>query len=471
MSAKIHFYLRTDRPNKEGSAPVFLMFTINRYQRIKITTGKFVQLKREYRKLSKEEMLNIPNERRESLYCWDTSKERVTKGADNWESMNNFLDMEKSRANEVVMKYELQNKPITLDLFKNAFLKPSGTDKFYTYFINELEKRRHLIANDTYKSYKVVISKVEAFKPNLVISDIDFKFLSRFENHLLKPIIDGGCGNIQSTVSKNMKSIRALIQIAIKNEDIQRELYPFRDYRIKHVDPLLTSRDYLEPNDLLKVEQLLSPEKIEKLSIGEIKATKRFLFSCYTGLRFSDVNNLFRSKHIFGKYVLNPNTNEMVYKYYIELQMSKTSQPVFIPLIDKALELINESKEDSIFEKISNQKINKHLKSINTKAELNKKLSFHVARHSFATICFLYGIPERVGQKLLGHKNRKFTEVYTHLSQNKLFYEMDKLNRGLSSYEMLMEETEGKNDIKKVLPMLQNLSPDKLKNLIKFLGS
>ncbi|MDP2788758.1 MAG: phage integrase SAM-like domain-containing protein, partial [bacterium] len=56
-----------------------------------------------------------------------------------------------------------------------------------------------------------------AFKPNLVISDIDFKFLSRFENHLLKPIIEGGCGNIQSTVSKNMKSIRALIQIAIKN--------------------------------------------------------------------------------------------------------------------------------------------------------------------------------------------------------------------------------------------------------------
>lgn len=285
------------------------------------------------------------------------------------------------------------------------------------------------------------------------------------------PVNEKGLGNVPHTVAKTMKRIRALIQIAMKNDDFSREAYPFKDYRIKHIDPVLTSRDYLEPDDLYKVEQLLSPEKISTLTIGEIKATKRFLFACYTGLRFADVNSLLRSKHVFGKWIFNPYTKENVYKHYIELRMAKTDQSVFIPLIERAMDILNEFNEDKIFETISNQKINKHLKSINNKAELNKKLSFHVARHSFATICFLYGIPMEVGQKLLGHKNRKFTEVYTHLSQNKLFYEMDKLNKGLSNYELLIDETEGKKgDMNEVMPMLQNLSLDQIKGLIKLLG-
>ncbi|MBK6834103.1 MAG: tyrosine-type recombinase/integrase [Bacteroidetes bacterium] len=106
---------------------------------------------------------------------------------------------------------------------------------------------------------------------------------------------------------------------------------------------------------------------------------------------------------------------------------------------------------------------------------MNKKLSFHVARHSFATICFLYGIPEQVGQKLLGHKNRKFMEVYTHLSQNKLFYEMDKLNRGLSQFQIMVDDADAqKSNIKEMLPLLQNMSIEKLdqlKGLIRLLGS
>lgn len=475
MSAKIHFYLRTDRPAKDGSAQIILLFTIDRTHRLKISTGKFIPLKKEYRKLSLSQVIDLHPTQHDDLYCWDTSQERAIKGAPNWEMVNNYLDSEKDRANKILLKYELMNKPVTLDLFKNAMTKPSGNNNFELYFTDQLEKRKHLIANDTYRGYKATISKIVKYKPNLSLSDIDYKFLSQFENHMMKPIIEKGLGNIPSTVSKTMKMVRALILIAIKNEDYLKEAYPFKDYRIKHIDPVLTSRDYLEPEDLLKIEKLLFPGNLEKLSIGEVKAVKRFLFACYTGLRFSDVNALHRKQHIFGKYVLNPNTNEMVFRFYIELRMSKTSQPIFIPLIDKALDLINETEGDYIFEKISNQKINKHLKEINTKAGLNKKLSFHVARHSFATICFLYGIPEKVGQKLLGHKNRKFTEVYTHLSQNKLFYEMDKLNRGLSPYEILVDENENNTtDVKALLPMLQNLNREKLdqiKGLLKLLGS
>lgn len=475
MSAKIHFYLRTDRPAKDGSVQIILLFTIDRTHRLKISTGKFIPLKKEFMRLLPSKIEELSPEEKDNLYCWDASQERAIKGTPNWQYINDYLDSEKARANKILLKFELMNKTVTVDLFRNAFTKPSGTNNFEGYFTDQLEKRKHLIANDTYRGYKAVISKVVKFRPNLSLSDIDYKFLSQFENYMLKPVNEKGLGNIPSTVAKTMKMLRALVLIAIKNSDYLQEAYPFKDYRIKHVDPILTTRDYLEPQDLFKIEALLFPGNIEKLTIGEVKAVKRFLFACYTGLRFSDVNTLNRKLHIFGKYVLNPETNQMVYRYYIELTMSKTAQPIFIPLIDKALELINETQGDLIFEKISNQKINKHLKEINKKAGLNKKLSFHVARHSFATICFLYGIPEKVGQKLLGHKNRKFTEVYTHLSQNKLFYEMDKLNRGLSPYEILVDDAEAnKSGMKELLPMLQNLNKEKLdqiKGLIKLLGS
>jgi len=474
MKAIIHFYIRTDRPSKDGSVPVCLSFLIGKNQRLRINTGKYIALKRQFRKLTEDEIKQLPLAKKEDLYCWDTARERASKEAENREPVNSYLDNEKAKINQIISKFEMLNKPLTVQEFKHAYLKPTGTNKFYEYFMNELGKRRHLLSKGTYIGYTTTVSKLSKFRPNLTLADIDYKFLIQFEDHMLKPIEDRGLGNLPSTIGKTMRTIRTLLCIAIKNNDFPKEAYPFKDYRIKHVDPLLTTRDYLEPDDLLKIEQLLSPEKIESLTPGEIKATQRFLFACYTGLRFSDVNSLHWQKHVFSKYVFNPDKKEMVFRSYIEITMTKTSMPVFIPLIDKASELMGEKADNFVFKPISNQKINAHLKEINKKAGLNKKLSFHVARHSFATICFLYGIPLEVGQKLLGHRNRKFTEIYTHLSKNKLFYEMDKLNRGLSDYALLSEETDSqKKNLKELLPILQDLGPEKLeqlKNLARLLG-
>src|ERR1700756_692265 len=473
MKTSIHFYIRTDRPAKDGKVPVCLLFQLSKKQRFRINTGKFISLKKQYQKLTLDQLKSLTI-KREDLYGWDLQKERATKDSENWERINTYLENEKSKINQIIAKFELLNKPISVQGFKNAYLRPSGSSTFYSYFVNELNRRKHFFSKGTYICYMATVTKTNGFKPNLTLADIDYRFLTEYENHMLKPIAEGGLGNLASTVAKTMSTIRTLLLMAIKNGDFSIDVYPFKDYKIKHVDPMLTTRDYLEPDDLLKIEQLLSPEKIHVLTPGEIKATQRFLFACYTGLRFSDVNTLHWQKHVFSKFVFNPAKKEMVFRNYIEITMTKTSLPVFIPLIDKAIELMGEKEESTVFQMISNQKINEHLKQINKKAGLNKKLSFHVARHSFATICFLYGIPLEVGQKLLGHKNRKFTEIYTHLSKNKLFYEMDKLNRGLSDYALVVEENDQqKQNLKEMLPMLQDLSLEKLeqlKDLIKILG-
>ena len=122
MNTKIHFYIRTDRPAKDGSVQIYLMLTINRKQRLKISTGKYIPLKKEYQKLSKEKIQTLLQQHKENLYYWDTQKERATKGARNSEKINQYLDNEKTRANQILLKYELLNKPISIQLFKNAYL-------------------------------------------------------------------------------------------------------------------------------------------------------------------------------------------------------------------------------------------------------------------------------------------------------------------------------------------------------------
>lgn len=495
MSAKIHFNLRIDRPQSDGSVQILFHFSLSSEQRLRVNTGKFVPLKKEYQHLTKEKILLVKADQRDLLYDWDKAKSRLNKTALYAEKINHYLLGLEKKANDIILKFELQNKPLTLEGFRNNFIKTTTHDFFYEYFINELtERRKHHLSEFTIKNYKSVITKIEAFRPRLLLGDIDHKFLVDFEGHMKAPTSSGGCGNNDVTTYKNLKILRTLILIAIKNGDFLEENYPFRTFKLKEVDAELTTRDFLEPEDLSILEKMYAeyngldkPQEHHSvedwnlrsenglLSPGEFKTLERFLFCCYTGLRFRDMASLKKSQHLFSKFVTNPETEERVNRQYLELPMHKTKRTVVIPLIDKALQILEKNNaNDLVFDRVSNQKLNEHLKKIQAKAKLDKYLTFHVARHSFATICFIYGIPERVGQKLLGHRNRKFTEIYTHLSQGRLFYEMEKFNKGINRLDISDEEKQNKDNVIDLLPMLQNLSSEKLnqlKGLIKLLGS
>ncbi len=494
MSSKISFILRLDRPQTDGSVQIIFQFALNSENRFRYNTGKYVPLKKEWQHLTNEKILETLPEFRYAIYAWDRAKNRLNKTASYSEKINHYIINLEKKANDIILKYELLNKPLTLETFKSQFLRTTSHESFYDYFIKELtERRKHHLSEYTVKNYKSVVTKVENFRPRLLLGDIDHKFLVEFEGYMKAPIAERGLGNNDVTVHKSLKILRTLILIAIKNGDFLEEAYPFKDFKLKEVDAELTSRDFLEPEDLAVLERMYAEyEGLDKpqenysisdwnkrsemglLSPGEYKTLERFLFCCYTGLRFRDMTSLNRQTHIFSKFVTNPQTNERINREYIEMPMHKVKRQVVIPLIDKAKQIIDKNNNgDIVFSKMTNQKVNEHLKKIQAKAKLDKYLTFHVARHSFATICFIYGIPERVGQKLLGHKNRKFTEIYTHLSHGKLFYEMDKFNKNINLLDIPNEEAEDKNKIIDLLPQLENLSPEKLeqiKSLIKLLG-
>jgi len=495
MSATIHFYIRSERPHSDNSAQVYMLFTINRKLKAKISLHKRIPVKKEFAKLKPQEIGSLAPELRNDMFCWDFKAERAIKPAPNSDKINQFLDAEKKRANDLILKYQLIGKPLTVDIFKKLFCKEAGNLLFSEYFIAEFKNQSSRWADETLRSYKSIVTKIQKFRPSLTLNDIDHRFLMEYENHMFKPALNGGCGNCSKTVANNMKILRTLILMATKNGDLLKDNYAFADYRISDMSSELTTRDYLEPEEMSKLEELFNnfipinkniktvthsewKEREENgiITPGEHNTLRRFLFSCYTGLRFRDMLLLDKEKHIFSKSIDNIEAGTKSHRFYIELKMNKTQNTVVVPLIDKALALIDLQSKGTLFVPITNQKINEHLKSIQEKSGINKHFTFHVSRHSFATICFLYGIALQVAQKLLGHKNRKFTEIYTHLSSHKLFLEMDKFNVGMNGLNKQAGNTSAEQEAKliELLPFLKNMNNEKmeqLKGIIKLLGS
>jgi len=307
-----------------------------------------------------------------------------------------------------------------------------------------------------------------------------------------RPVSEGGLGNMRSTANKNMKTIRTMLLLAIKNGDFMVEHYPFKDFKIGETMSELTSRDFLEPEEIMKLEDLMAKyyppsdsdykrvkpaerkARIENgiLSISEYETLKNFLFACYTGLRYRDISLLNANLHINGKWVQNPYTFIRSFRYYIDIEaMHKTGRALIVPLIDKATALIDVKKEGLAFVVRSNQKTNKSLKRIAKLAKISKVLSFHVARHTFATTCFTYGIPSEVGQRLLGHKSEKFIKIYTHLTQNRLFHEMDKVNKGFNEHQQLLRVVHSQEIVPTEIPdNMVKIENSKLRKLMDFLS-
>lgn len=438
-----------------------------------------IPLKPKYKNLTLEQIELYPVKReagdtttitRDELYCWDKAKQRATRGFGSSESLNQLLNDEMVRADNILNDMAKRKKPLTADSFRKFFKKDNVDLTFYEYCDEQLITNMDgTLSKETVKSYLCIISKLENYKPGVRMEDVDFKFLNTYSNWLRREKKEGGKGNCVRTVNNNMKVIRTMMLLAIKNGDFLEEHYPFKDFKVGDTTSELTSRDFLEPEEILCLEKLMlkyyppSKESVHQvnkkewqtrlkkgiLNPGEFATLKYFLFACYTGLRYRDMVQLDMQEHIKGKYVENPYSHERKYRYYIDVDaMHKTGKVLVVPLIDKAFAFLDLSIQGTVFNVISNQRTNSHLKHIAALAGINKTLTFHVARHTFATTCFTYGIPAEVGQKLLGHKSGKFIQVYTHLTQNRLFHEMDKVNKGFNDYEQLLRVVHRKDDVK-----------------------
>ena len=187
---------------------------------------------------------------------------------------------------------------------------------------------------------------------------------------------------------------------------------PFKYIAIKKVDG---KRDFLSAEELNRLAGPYFRHEVTDLKEKEI--LQYFLFSCYTGLRYSDLKSLKVSE---------------ITETSIQINMHKTSYLVNIPLSQKAVQLLPteiKSKSDHVFRVYCNKVTNRILKQMGLRYGIQKKLTCHVARHTFATVSITLGIPIEVVSKLLGHTSLKTTQVYAKIVDSVKEREMEKWNK------------------------------------------
>ena len=209
----------------------------------------------------------------------------------------------------------------------------------------------------------------------------------------------------------SIQFFKRIIIIARNNGWMQHD--PFANYkiRIKKVD-----RGYLTEEELQKIKQ-------KELTIDRlIKVRDIFIFSCFTGLAYVDAKNLTYDnikKGVDGN-------------LWIITKREKTDTPVTVPLMSIPLEIIekyrNKQPNCKVLPLLTNQKMNSYLKEVGDLCEIEKNLTFHLARHTFAsTTTLAKGVSIEAVSKMLGHTNIKTTQIYARVTENMISNEMHKL--------------------------------------------
>jgi len=290
---------------------------------------------------------------------------------------------------EIELRYRLQNKELTAELLRNEFKKPNYNTSFLSFYEIELEKKKNGLSESMYEKYDVTLKKLKRFKSEIIFSELDCDLLNDFSKYCRK------LGNCQNTINSNLKNIKFFVRLAYRKKLIFEDV--FTDYKISNIKPL---RNYLTESEL---QNIITYFKMKIFNDIQRKVLQPFLFACFTGLRFSDVENLKFDNFIDDYIVLTPQKTS-----YIDKKIK-------IPFCNAAKDLVNwDRKTRKVFDMYCSQYINRELKKICDSIGIKKQITFHCARHTFATI-YLRKTNDLAGlQKLLGHSNINETMIYAH---------------------------------------------------------
>ena len=317
---------------------------------------------------------------------------------------NSLIDHYYLKAKKIVHDYRLHDKPITFGRFQMDISNISyGSDSFYDFYQNQIDLLRNKLAPGTIKCYVSQLVKMQEFRKDLTFDDIDMDFITAYEGYIKRYK-----ENNKNTVVKSITFIKLILNRAVAQGIIKEN--PIKDYKLHSITG---DRQFLSIDELTRLEQLYFENKLPP---NRNNVLRYFLFSCYTGLRYQDIKKLQFQDIQEGK--------------YISIQMIKTKEFVTIPLIEKAKDLIPKEgfNNQTVFKVMTAQPTNRYLKEIIKTIKITKKISFHCARHTFATLSRSKGIDYDVISKVLGHTDIKTTKIYTKYEREYLSKEMGKWN-------------------------------------------
>jgi len=340
--------------------------------------------------------------------------------------INEYLDLVKGELRQRYYELRATGQPITAEAIKNKYLGIQEDQKsLLEVFKYHNEEMKGLIgkgiASGTYKRYVVMLGKLERFlkekyrKSDILLSELKYKFISDFE-YFLKTH-----DNLEhNTCIRYLKILKKIANLSVKNEWMLRN--PFQGFKCvaNEVD-----REVLTEEE---VHRLLD-KKFPSKRLEEVRDI--FVFSCYTGYAYSEVLALTPDHIGIG----------LDGEKWIFIHRRKTDNRSNVMLLPVALQLIEKYKNHPeclhggrLFPVKSNQKYNDYLKEIAAMCDINKRLTTHTARHTFATtITLANDVPIESVSSMLGHKSIRTTQIYAKVLQKKVSNDMKKLRKQLSN--------------------------------------
>lgn len=403
-SFSLLFYLKKPKNYVKGEMPIYLRITVD----------------------------GIPKEISIVRSCdpskWNNSAGRCNGTKENVKTLNSFLDTLQTKVYEVRRQLLEKNETITSEALKSALKGTNvNTKMLLDIFRQHNDEVKSLIGKDfsasTLERYNTSFDHTKAFilwkygVSDMDIKKLDFEFVSQYE-FWLKTVRN--C-NHNSTI-KYIANFRKIVNRCIRNGWLERD--PFFGFKMtkKEVIP-----EFLSEHEL----NLIAEKKFVSTRLDQVRSI--FLFCCYTGLAFADVKKLKTSEIRIG----------IDGDKWIFTHRKKTETATRVPLLPTALEILDKFVDHpqcvnsgKALPVLSNQKYNSYLKEIADVCGIDKKLTTHTARHTFATTVTLgNGVPIESVSKMLGHTNLKTTQHYAKVLDKKISDDMSALRNKMSKAE------------------------------------
>ena len=376
---------------QDGKAPVYARVTIDG-KRSEISVKRSIEPKR-----------------------WDGKKGLAKGSKEESKLLNDYLDQVRNQLFECYSAIKQQKKSVTSDSVKAKYL---GQDEKEHTLISTFEyhnSRMHteMIADST-KGYLTTLKYLKLFlscemnAKDVFLSQLNYKFLTDFQ------VFDKTSDKIkrprpcnQNGSLRHIKRLKKVINLAVKNEWLDR--YPFVKFAF---DYDRFNRGFLTADELSQLET--KDLKTENL----IYIRDVFVFCCYTGLSYIDVFNLAPESISIG----------IDGGAWISIEREKTDNPVKVPLLSKPLVILKKYEDhprcknkNRLLPVYSSTTMNTQLKTIAKLCGIKKNVTFHMARHSFATtITLTNGVPIESVSAMLGHSSIQVTQVYAKIVQSKV---------------------------------------------------
>tara|TARA_B100000949_G_C14256641_1_gene440792 strand:+ start:274 stop:1515 length:1242 start_codon:yes stop_codon:yes gene_type:complete len=350
---------------------------------------------------------------------WDNARNRVKGSSQPIRELNSYMDSVYGAL--LVCHKELlqENRVITAEAIKSHYLGEDDKNKTLRDLVSYHNERMSVVLKyGTMKNYYTTARYLDRFLSkerkvgDVYLKQLNYAFVTEFEHYLRnykgsdKKLSLGNNG-----VMKHLERFKKMLNLAVKLEWMEKN--PFNQFQLKYNR---YDRAFLDEEELQHLE--CYEHKNERLE----KIRDCFVFACYTGLSYVDVKELTKDNIVKG---IDGNQ-------WISTKREKTDKPVKVPLIPQARAILEKYDLDGPNEGLlpisSNQKTNAYLKEIAISCGIDKNLTFHVARHTFATTVMLSNnVPIETVSKLLGHTKLSTTQIYARVVESKISEDIDNL--------------------------------------------